>query len=118
MGVTLRIVLENRCLYAGRLNLKCYLSRKTKVRLYHQLISRVVPMFLYGAESGSPKNSNVEILAVSDRNVINYGYLCKAISYYSAKKFLVNYQPNKGPSIGLPNSRTVQIECDQSLEGG
>lgn len=73
-----RIVLANRCLYGlSKLLRSKQLSRKTKVRLYHQLI---LPVLLYGAESWNLKDSDEELLAVFERKVLRiiYGPVCEA----------------------------------------
>lgn len=72
-----RIMLANRCLYGlSKLMRSKLLSRKTKVRLYHQLI---MPVLLYGSESWALKDSDEELLAVFERRILRiiYGPVCE-----------------------------------------
>ena len=73
-----RIQLANRCLFGlSKLLRSKYLSRKTKVKLYHQL---VLPVLLYGAENWNLSETDEELLAVFERKILRiiYGPVCEA----------------------------------------
>ena len=66
------IMLANRCLYGlSKLMRSKLISRKTKVRLYHQLI---IPVLLYGSEGWALKAttlySDEELLAVFEKRIL------------------------------------------------
>ena len=71
-----RIVLASRCLYSlNRLLRSKQLSRKTKVKIYHQLI---LPVLLYGSESWSLTIADEQLLATFERKILRiiYGAVC------------------------------------------
>lgn len=71
-----RIVLANRCLFSlNRLFRSTQLSRKTKIKLYNEL---VLPVLLYGAECWNLTSEDERVLSVFERKVLRmiFGALC------------------------------------------
>lgn len=67
-----RIILASRCLGGLRKLLRSsYLSHKTKLQLYHQLIQ---PVLLYGAETWSLRSSDEQSLLVFERKILRLIY--------------------------------------------
>lgn len=67
-----RIVLASRCLGGLRKLLRStYLSHKTKLQLYHQLIQ---PVLVYGAETWNLKSSDEQNLLVFERKILRLIY--------------------------------------------
>ena len=70
-------MLANRCLYGLRKLMRSKLiSRKSKMRLYHQ---QIMPVLLYGSESWALKDSDEKLLAVFERRILRiiYGPICE-----------------------------------------